>query len=323
MTGNRSRIPLVVLSLLTAIAVSGCSGPGDPVAEETVGIDTAIPLSVAVVNYPLMYFAERIGGSLVHVTFPAPSGGDPAYWEPEAEQISLYQSADLILLNGASYAKWVPRVSLPSSRMVDTSAAFADRYISLEGETVHSHGDTGEHEHGEVAFTTWLDPLQAIVQAQAIRDALVSLRPDAAAELQQRFEGLNADLLELADRFSTTLAAGDTPLLLFSHPVYQYFIRRYEIDGAALHWEPEIPPAAEQWEELERMLAEHPARWMVWEGTPDPATAAELKRRGVGSVVLDPCGNVPAEGDYLKVMWENARRLADTLGPQPRKDMGT
>ncbi|MBW1743769.1 MAG: hypothetical protein JRJ47_10130 [Deltaproteobacteria bacterium] len=45
------------------------------------------PLSVYVVNYPLKYFAERIGGDHVDVEFPAPKGTDPAYWIPNIATI--------------------------------------------------------------------------------------------------------------------------------------------------------------------------------------------------------------------------------------------
>ncbi len=81
-------------------------------------------ITVYVVNYPLQYFAERIGGEHVKVVFPAPANVDPAYWMPDVKTISDYQQADLILLNGAGYAKWVNKVSLPRLRMVNTSAGF-------------------------------------------------------------------------------------------------------------------------------------------------------------------------------------------------------
>ena len=89
-------------------------------------------LTVYVVNYPLKYFAERIAGDQATVVFPAPSEGDPAYWMPDAKTITKYQQADLILLNGANCAKWVKKVSLPRSKMIDTSAKFKDRYITLK-----------------------------------------------------------------------------------------------------------------------------------------------------------------------------------------------
>lgn len=310
---NRAFQPVMALCLLIVCGVSACSEQTESTGNKATDDNTAVQLSVYVVNYPLRYFAERIGGPYVRVTFPAPADGDPAFWKPGAEQIAAYQQADLILLNGASYAKWVPRVSLPASRMVDTSAAFADRYIQIAGQITHSHGDAGKHQHRGVAFTTWLDPLQAVVQAEAIRDALTRLRPDAAGDFQQRFAVLETDLRELDDRLAAAIAAGASQPLVFSHPVYQYFIRRYAIDGYAVHWEPEATPTPDQWQELERLLAEHPAGWMVWEGTPDPSTVAELKERGLDSVVFDPCGNVPEDGDYLSVMRENLRRLSEAL----------
>jgi zinc transport system substrate-binding protein len=320
MTRNQTmQVKVALCVLLIAGGAVACSGPADSGPEKTPNGGTAIqeeaPLSVAVVNYPLMYFAERVGGPDVRVALPAPADGDPAYWDPGPEQIALYQEADLILLNGASYAKWVPRVSLPTSRMVDTSASFADRYIPLTGETTHSHGDTGEHQHGGVAFTTWLDPVQAIAQAEAIQEALARLRPEAAAGFQERFAALEADLRELDDRFAAVITEGGSRSLLFSHPVYQYFIRHYEIDGAAVHWEPEEQPTPEQWKELKALLSARSSRLMVWEGTPEPATVAGLKEQGLDSVVFDPCGGVPEEGDYLSVMRKNASRLSGALNP--------
>ena len=92
----------------------------------------AAPLNVYVVNYPLKYFAERIGANHVKVEFPAPPDVDPAYWNPELADISAFQKADLILLNGAGYAKWVAKVSLPRSKMLNTSKKFKDRYITSE-----------------------------------------------------------------------------------------------------------------------------------------------------------------------------------------------
>jgi hydrogenase/urease accessory protein HupE len=69
-------------------------------------------LQIYAVNYPLAYFSERIAGDLADVTFPAPPGVDSAFWMPDSETIVAYQSADLILLNGADYAGWTKDVSL-------------------------------------------------------------------------------------------------------------------------------------------------------------------------------------------------------------------
>ena len=191
------RVPMFSVCTTMVFAIAGCSRPDTRTGGEPAVADTGGPLSVYVVNYPLQYFAQRVGGTAVRVSLPVPADADPAFWKPGPEQIAAYQAADLILLNGASYAKWVGRASLPASRTVDTSASFADRLIRSAGVVTHRHGEQGVHDHGDVAFATWLDPLQAIAQARTVRDALVRLRPQNAREFNDRFESLEADLLAL------------------------------------------------------------------------------------------------------------------------------
>ena len=48
---------------------------------------SAAPLRVFVVNTPLAYFAQRIGGDAVEVVFPAPADVDPAFWSPDGDTV--------------------------------------------------------------------------------------------------------------------------------------------------------------------------------------------------------------------------------------------
>lgn len=306
------------LAVVLIIALTGCgAGPTDKVS--STAPDTTAKLVVYTVNYPLAYFAERVGGDLVEVRFPAPGDEDPAYWSPDAVTIAAYQGADLILLNGADYAKWVARATLPSSKMVDTSAGFADRLIPLAGTTTHSHGPEGVHEHTGWAFTTWLDPQLAIEQAQAVTRALIHLRREREGEFNEHFVALESDLRELDQRLSAAAEAIGNAPILFSHPVYQYLMRRYELNGVEVHWEPDEAPDGSAWEHLEEILASHPARWMLWEDEPVDDSIAALHELGVGSLLFDPCANMPESGDYMTVMEANAGSLetiAETLNGQ-------
>ena len=130
------------------------------------GSPAAEPLNVYVVNYPLQYFAERIGGPHVKVTLPVPADADPAYWVPSIADIGAYQQADIILLNGAGYAKWISKVSLSRAKTIDTSKGFKDRFITVKEIVTHSHGPGGEHAHEALAFTTWLDPMLAAARSE-------------------------------------------------------------------------------------------------------------------------------------------------------------
>jgi zinc transport system substrate-binding protein len=297
-------LALLVLALL-ALSCGEGRDPSTPTLQADEG-----PLRVYTVNHPLAYFARRIGGDAVTVTFPAPPDVDPAFWSPDAETVAAYQRADLILLSGFGYAKWVGRASLPRAKQIDTASGLRERAIPLQDDVTHTHGPKGDHSHAGFAFTTWLDPLLAIEQARNIAQALEATRPGEAARFAAGFAALEADLLSL-DAALTRVAEelGNTPLL-FSHPVYSYLERRYALQGRSLHWEPDVAPDAADWRELEELLAQHPAQLMIWEGEPLPETTRELEARGLRSMVFSPPGNRPETGDFLSVMQENAAELS-------------
>ncbi len=309
MSGHRTGFLNALMILGVIISITACSDqPERGSARKATGQDTK--LSVYVVNYPLKYFAKRVGGDLVTVSFPAPRDTDPASWMPDAGTVGAYQRADLILLNGANYTKWVDRVSLPQAKLVNTSLGFKDRYASKQGAVIHTHGPQGEHSHGAIAFTTWLDPKLAIEQARAIKQAFVRLRPDHQKAFQAGLDALKRDLLDLDTRINEIVSANPKQPLVASHPVYQYLTRRYGLNAKSVHWEPDELPNVNMWKEFTDLLASHPAQWMIWEGPPLPRTAQKLERLGVKSTVFDLCGNVPKQGDYLSVMRQNVSNLS-------------
>jgi len=278
---------------------------------------TAGTPTIYVVNYPLQYLAKRIGGEHVEVVFPVPAGEDPAFWRPDANTVSAFQAADVILLNGARYAKWIDAVTLPESKLVDTSAAFADQYITLESAVTHSHGP-GEHAHEGTAFTTWLDPQLASLQAKTIAQALARVAPQHEHDFQRNLALVEDDLNALDQQLQLATQDHHATPLLYSHPVYQYLQRRYQLHGRSVHWEPEEPPTETMWEQLQTMLNEHPATWMLWEGPPTAETEKRLQALGVRSVVYAPCGNRPDQGDFLERMQNNVAQLAAALAePTP------
>jgi zinc transport system substrate-binding protein len=289
---------IALLSLLLLAACGRESAPG------TASKPAGKP-QVLVANYPLKYFAERIGGSTIEVVFPAPGDEDPAFWQPDDAAITKFQNADVILMNGATYSKWAEKVTLPQSKLVDTSAAFKAQYIEIKADSTHSHGPGGEHSHSGTAFTTWIDLTQAIQQAEAVKNALSKFSPDADAnfdKLKAELEALDARLIAVGKRIA------NAPLVA-SHPVYHYLARRYALNLQAVLWEPEVVPDEKAMEGLKSILAKHPAKWMLWEGDPAKESIAKLDAIGMKSLVFDPCGNVPDGGDFLSVMKGNIEAL--------------
>ncbi len=263
-------------------------------------------------NYPLHFFAERLGTDDFELNYVVDPDVDPAFWKPSQAAVSVFQKADLILKNGADYEKWMKRVSLRTSPQVDTSKAFSDHFLKAPGKA-HRHGDGSVHSHAGTAFTTWIDLTQAALQSEAIAVRFKQAQPGSAAKIDENLAVLLADLASLDGRLkSFGKAWGDKPLVA-SHPIYQYFARAYRLKIEAIEWEPEMEIKDSDLGDLKAILAEHPATWMIWEDVPSEANIAAVAELGLKSVVFAPCANRPAEGDWMAVMKANVERLEAIL----------
>jgi zinc transport system substrate-binding protein len=289
------------------VLVSSCGKP----QEEQGSVTSRKSLkTVYTVNYPLQYFAQRIAGDTLTVVFPMTVDEHPAYWKPAVHIIQAYQNADLILLNGADYAKWLKTAVLSQSTLIDTSKACKDHYIELEDVMTHSHGPGGEHAHGNVAFTVWLDMQIALKQAEAIAAAFAARDAANSATYEANLKTLKKDLVDLDTQLKGISKTNPETLLIGSHPVYQYLTEAYGLNLAPVHWEPEEMPTEEMWNEFKELLTQHPAKWLVWEGEPGPEIVARLKALGINSLTFDPAGATPQKR-RLAFCHENKHRTAE------------
>jgi zinc transport system substrate-binding protein len=297
------------LQWLMPILLVGCAKE-QPIAPS---VSPSGPMTVFVDNYPMEYFTARIAGPLAKVILPVPAGRDPAYWKPKEEDIRAIQSADLVVLNGADYSQWSKLVTLAPSKVVDTSRGFKHRFLYIDDAVVHSHGPEGEHSHAGLSSFTWLDFDQAILQAKAIAKALARLRPEAALDIDGRLAALEKDLSTLRDRLQKMAAQKQGPLLA-SHPVYDYLARHAGWNLKSVHWEPDELPGDEGWAELNKLIENHPAKWMIWEGAPLDETAQRLAALGIQTIVFETLAGRPEqtpgkEADFLALMNGNLDQL--------------
>lgn len=271
---------------------------------------------VVAVNYPLQYIAERLLGGAAEVVFPVPEGVDPSFWRPSIADISMIQWADLILLNGAGFATWVDRVSLPRSRLVNTSAAIEDRFIVTESIT-HSHGDGGEHAHEGLASYTWLDPTLAIAQAAAVAAAITARDLAPAEDVATRLESLRTELETLDTAARAALGAAPDTALIATHPRYQYVARRYDLSITSLEWDAGAMPSEDDLADLAALIEETGARILIWEAEPPPAAIEATNALGVESVVFPPLA-VSASNDPFPTAFDAAlSALSDAIAQRP------
>jgi zinc transport system substrate-binding protein len=304
---NRRTCVLALFSTPALIITAACSrGPRSTDASSA----TKRKPRIHTVNYPLAYVARRLGGDSVDVIFPMRGGGDPADWQPDAATISEFQRSDLILVNSPGYSPWLDKVTLPAAKLFDPSSGFRAELISARETTTHRHGPAGEHTHAVLAATTWLDPRLLRLQAAAVATRLTQLIPTEKVAIAARLEQFTAEWLAWQRTFETRVAARREVPVIASHPVYQYLERAGGLNWRSVHFEPDEMPTPDQWQELATLLKTHPARWMVWEAEPRRDVRERLANEfGLSSVVFDPTGSAPAQGDLLNAMQANLARL--------------
>ena len=292
-----------VMSALVLFGLVACQPDTEKGPEESAAPKPATRPVIYTVNFPLAWMAETIAGDLVEIVFPAPAEVDPAHWQPEPAVILDYQSADLVLLNGAGYAAWIQYASLSPGQLVDTTASLGHELVP-SGDSTHTHGPGGAHDHGDVASHTWLNPRLAASQAEAVAAALSRLLPGQEDRLEQGLMDAKQTLNDLDGAFAEAFAGLRDAFFMYSHPVDQYLDVRYELNGTSLVWEPDQMPDEAQWQRLQELLANNEPAVILWESAPRPAVAERLDVLGVQLVVFRPAGNQAGTLTY----WDTMRR---------------
>ncbi len=265
--------------------------------------------------YPTTYFARRIAGGLVPVDCPVPAGEDPIFWQPDRLKLERYRNAKLIVINGAQFEKWALHASLPSSRIVNASGKFKIDYIEYESGISHSHGAAGEHSHQGVDGHTWLDPIHAIAQAEAIEVGMSAAWPEHAEAFATNLVSLTRDLEELDAAYKALTPKLEGVKLLASHPAYNYLAKRYGWTITNLDLDPDEGVTAEAMEEIAAAIGNHEGRTvLLWESEPsDSGFVGNFISVHFTPAELPGTGPDPVSPDYREIMHANIERLEAAL----------
>lgn len=300
--------------LFVLLALLACGGGGDTDGSDARAVRSGPPV-VVVTFHPTEYLVTRLAGELVRVVCDVPPDADALFWEPDRRAVQRMQRADLIVLNGAGLERWTQRVSLPWSRVLDSSAQLGGSLLEYEDTQVHSHGVGAEHAHTGVDAHVWLDPRNALEQARAIHGALARILPGAArGALNDNLASLQSDLLALDARLVALSARLGRQHLYASHPAYGYLRARYGWRLVDLDLDPAQMPSNEALEALRGLLQERPGQLILWESKPTPQITASLLELGLTGIVYSPAELLGPEDragglDFLTLQRANVQAL--------------
>ena len=199
--------------LLTALAVT-LAVPG-------VARGSDAPLDVVATTGMIADAARQVGGDLVTVKALMGPGVDPHSYRQTRSDIVAMTRADLVLWHGLYLEAQLEEVLMDLGRT---------RTVVAAGEAV-PEAERIAHPDYEGRFDphVWMDPDLWRHVVLAVRDALITARPEAEAIFAANAEAHLADLSRLSDYAARSLSSvpQEARILLTAHDAFGYFGRKH------------------------------------------------------------------------------------------------
>ena len=307
---------LVCACTLSLSLLTGCgTQPADTAAGDG-------RLRVLTSFYPMYDFACKIGGDYIDVTNMVPSGTEPHDWEPSTNDLKSLEKADVFIYNGADMEPWADALLVSRSdtlRVVEASENVELRTTDGEHEHAHEH-EGADHHHGDFDPHVWLDPENAKIEMEAIRDALCAADPENSTVFQSNYEKYAAELDALDAEFREKLAPLPNRTIVVAHEAFGYLCDAYGLTQVGIEGlSPDSEPDPGRMAEVIDFVREHSISTIFFEELVSPKVAEAIaSETGAQAKMLSPLEGLSDEqaaagADYFSVMHDNLAALMEAL----------
>ncbi len=307
---------LVCACTLSLSLLTGCgTQPADTAAGDG-------RLRVLTSFYPMYDFACKIGGDCIDVTNMVPSGTEPHDWEPSTNDLKNLEKTDVFIYNGADMEPWADDLLVSRSdtlRVVEASENIELRTTDGEHEHAHEHEDA-DHHHGDFDPHVWLDPENAKIEMEAIRDALCAADPENSTVFQSNYEKYAAELDALDAEFREKLAPLPNRTIVVAHEAFGYLCDAYGLTQVGIEGlSPDSEPDPGRMAEVIDFVREHSISTIFFEELVSPKVAEAIaSETGAQAKMLSPLEGLSDEqaaagADYFSVMHDNLAALMEAL----------
>ncbi|MET4098691.1 ABC-type Zn uptake system ZnuABC Zn-binding protein ZnuA [Agrococcus sp. UYP10] len=343
-----------------ALALTGCAGSAAGQGATDDGLE------IVATTTQLADITREVVGDAATVTSLLEPGSSAHAFDPGPAALSALASADLLVISGAGLETWLDSTVEASGfagTMVDTSegiellAAEDDPHEghdhaeeSHEGETAEEHaaheeegheGETAEehaehaeeegqegHDHGAFDPHVWTDPANAIVQAEAVRDAVIAADPEA--DITASADAYLAELAELETWMHASIeqVPVEDRLVVTTHDTFGYLERAFDVQvvGTVLpSLDDSADASAAHIDELVAEIRASGAPVVFSENAIDPQLAATIAReagvelrQGEDALAADALGAEGSPtGTYIGSQIHNTTALVTGWGAEP------
>ena len=242
-------------------------------------------LTVVCTTYPIYLFASAITEGVDGVAVERLDTGSTSClhdYTLSMEDMKKLERADIIALNGAGLEEFLEDALETSDAQVIDCSEGIDLLENLSHHHEEGEEDQAGHDHGHWDPHYWMDPENARLMAADLRDQLVLLDPDHAAEYEAnavRTDGtllrVEEDARELLDQY---LPDGIPGLITF-HDGFQYFAKAFELPlSASIEEEAGSEASAHEIVEITKLVKEYDIPVIFTESNGSDATAQAISR---------------------------------------------
>ncbi|MDP2690496.1 MAG: zinc ABC transporter substrate-binding protein [Deltaproteobacteria bacterium] len=275
---------------------------------------------VAASFYPLAHFAGMAGGEEVEVYNVTPAGAESHDFEPTPQDIKRVRSSRLFIYNGAGFDPWAEKLAASLEKSGVVTLNISERFDLLshaEGEGRDGHDD---HEEGATDPHIWLDPLLAVKEVEAVRDAMIKTEPAKEERFKENAGSYIKKLHELHESYEKGLKDCKKRDVIVSHNAFGYLARRYGLNIIPVTGlSPAEEPSPRRMGEIARLAREKEIEFIFFETLVSPKIAETIAREiGAKTLVLNPLEGLTEKEmdsgeDYISVMRKNLDNIRTAL----------
>lgn len=323
---------LTLGALLSVSMLTGCGAESAPSASAASAGPSASSaqesgkLSVVASFYPMYDFAKKIGGDHVTVTDLVPAGTEPHDWEPSPTDITTLEKADVFVYSGAGMEHWVTSVlsTLENKNLVTVQASdgitLRHGFHEAEGDANSAAQSSTQTAEADVDPHVWLAPLNAKIEMENVKNALVQADPDHKADYEANYTKWSAECDTLDQEFKTALSGLSNKDIVVAHEAFGYLCDAYGLTQVGIEGiNPDSEPDPARMAEIQDFVKANNVKIIFSEELVSPKVAQSIAdATGAKMETLNPLEGLTDEQlangeDYFSVMRQNLQVLKAAL----------
>jgi zinc transport system substrate-binding protein len=251
--------------------------------------------------YPLYDFTKEIGGDRVDVSLLVPQGIEPHDWEPTIKDIQRIHQADVIIINGNGFEKWVDKIDSSQVTIINSGESFG---------TANSNEPTKL-----LDFHYWLNPLSAKLQINEIAKGLIEVSPENEMYFKNTKNNYEQKLDKLHLKIKAELDGCKKDFVTF-HDSFSYFANQYGLNQHTVIQSntPHGEPTSKKLENIIELAKKLKINELFTEEGVDTRTLEVIANELDGRVlILSPLEVVNDNSSYIEMMEKNLFNLKEAL----------